>query len=305
MKHIPLVARDLIIAEFNGVDEFNHITASVCRSCHATFLRNSIPKLSVTNGFVYPPIPSFLPKLNPVSERLISPRIPFLQIRRLRHAHGQYGVVGQIINVPVEVNTMVQQLPRSLSDDYCINVNIKKCLCHKSSFLSGYVQKHELKKWLQFLVNQQLYKLYNISVKNGFLGNPGGDESSIQLEGELIESTEPEDFLIATQETLLWNEESYLSIAPGEKSVPLSILFDEHSEELSFPSIYLGEARTFKEDVRVTPFMVATFEIWRADRRGACPNHLLYMVMKILRFRVKESLTIAFKYISADTKISK
>ncbi|GFW23111.1 hypothetical protein TNCV_3802121 [Trichonephila clavipes] len=39
-------------------------------------------------------IPGRLPTLDLVSERLISPRIPFTQIRRLGHVLGQFGILG-------------------------------------------------------------------------------------------------------------------------------------------------------------------------------------------------------------------
>jgi hypothetical protein len=54
-----------------------------------------------------------------------------MQIRRLRY-DGNYGIIGQVINVPVDVNTMVQQLQRHLDDDQAFNVNIKKNMIHKS-----------------------------------------------------------------------------------------------------------------------------------------------------------------------------
>jgi hypothetical protein len=57
---------------------------------------------------------------------------------------------------------------------------------------------------------------------------------------------------------LLLNDDKYLRIAPDERNGPHSILFDEHGEELSFPGIYLGQFRVFKERVRVTPYMMAT-----------------------------------------------
>lgn len=49
-----------------------------------------------------------------------------MQIRRLRHAKGQFVIYGQVINVPIEVNTMVNRLPRSVDDDQCITVLIKR-----------------------------------------------------------------------------------------------------------------------------------------------------------------------------------
>jgi hypothetical protein len=41
-----------------------------------------------------------------MAERLISPQIHFMQIRRLRHVQGQLGIYGQVINVPDAVYTM-------------------------------------------------------------------------------------------------------------------------------------------------------------------------------------------------------
>ena len=46
------------------------------------------------------------------------------------------------------------------------------------------------------------------------------------------------------------------------------------AEEWSFPSVYLGQPRTFK--MRVTRFLAMTSEVRRVDRRGARPQALLY-----------------------------
>lgn len=98
--------------------------------------RGKIPSLNKSNGYKYPDHPPHLPPLDPITERLISPRFPFMQIRRLRHESGTYKLIGQVINVPVEVDNSVKQLPRQLDDDYAFNVNIKKHI-HKFPYLSG------------------------------------------------------------------------------------------------------------------------------------------------------------------------
>jgi hypothetical protein len=129
----------------------------LCGNCFRVCRKFKIPPFSKTNGYQYPAKPTYLPKLDPLSERLVSPRIPYMQIRRLRR-NGCYGIVGQVINVPVDVNTMVLSLPRSLDDDYAFNVNLKKNIIHKSSYLSGFVKKSTVKSWLQFLIDQPLYR---------------------------------------------------------------------------------------------------------------------------------------------------
>jgi hypothetical protein len=72
-----------------------------------------------------------------------------------------------------------------------------------------------------------------------------------------------------------------LEIAPGQNNKPISIIYDEHAEELLFLSIYLGKAKNFKTNLKVTSFMMATREIHRKDRRGVTPQHILYMAMKM------------------------
>jgi len=86
--------------------------------------------------------------------------------------------------------------------------------------------------------------------------------------------------------------------------IPKSLLFDEYAEELSFPQIYLGQFREFRRGLSVTPFMMATSELRRSDRRGVTPQHLLYMAMKIMRIRIMDPLSIAFKHIGEGITIT-
>ena len=275
----------------------------LCHTCKQSLTRGSIPILSVYNGFKYPELPTYLPPLDLLSERLISPRLPFMQIRRLRHVNGQYVIYGQIINVPVYVNNMVNHLPRELDDDFCINVHVKRQKARKSKYLIGLINKRTVKAWIRYLVNTPLYRHYEITVNETFFAN-----NNVSKQPRLDEVSEDiliEESLTAQQHTLLWNEDKYFQIAPGEGQHPISLLFDEHAEELSFPNIYLGQFRTFRDGVRVTPFMISTSELRRSDRRGVTPQHLLYMAMKIMRLRVRDCLTIAYKHVGKDIQITK
>jgi hypothetical protein len=59
-------------------------TYSVCSMCHSSLSTGTIPRLATVNGFMYTDATAGLPPLDTVSERLISPRLPFMQVRRLR-----------------------------------------------------------------------------------------------------------------------------------------------------------------------------------------------------------------------------
>ena len=232
----------------------------VCHTCFASLNKGKIPLMSTYNGFAYPNLPTDLPNLNLIEQRLISPRIPFMQIRRLRHQNGQYGIYGQIINVPVEVNTMVKLLPRNIDEDHCFYVHLKKKLIHKTSYVHGLINKRRIKEWLTYLVSTPLYIYYDIKIDNSFMT---GIQSASQL-----------------------NMYDVSKCIPGEYQSPISLLFDEHAEEISFPTIYGGQFRTYREGVTVTPYMQATSELRRTDRRATDPQHLLYVAAKIMRLRV-------------------
>lgn len=285
----------------------NVTEVKVCSTCLKAINKNSVPLLSVYNGFKYPPFPQHLKNfpLDLVTERLISPRIPFMQIRRLRHVLGRFGIYGQVINVPIEVNTMVNSLPRNIDDDHSISVHIKRKKIHKSNYLCGIVNKRKIKAWLQHLKDSPLYTSYGITVDDSFFNGQDDIQDEIIYDedgdNDISEQIPIDESLVAQQQTLMWNDEMYLRIAPGEGNVPVSLLFDEHAEELSFPQIYLGQFRTFRDGVNVTSFMMATSELRRSDRRGVTPQHLLYMAMKILRIRIRDSL----KHVGKGTTITK
>ncbi|XP_074105542.1 uncharacterized protein LOC141531548 isoform X2 [Cotesia typhae] len=50
---------------------------------------------------------------------------------------------------------------------------------------------------------------------------------------------------------------------------------------------------------------VDSSELRRKDRREVDPYHLLYMAVKIMRLRVRDCLTIAFKHVGTDSNITK
>jgi hypothetical protein len=74
-----------------------------------------------------------------------------MQIRRLGHQMRGYGIVGQVINVPVGVNNMVTALSRQLDDDYSFNIHLKRNLIYKSTYLQGYIKTETVKWKLEYI----------------------------------------------------------------------------------------------------------------------------------------------------------
>jgi hypothetical protein len=102
-----------------------------------------------------------------------------------------------------------------------------------------------------------LYKSYNIEIDPTFLNVDNVPEGTCNLD-ETNQPSSDNECLLAHQHTFIWNKDKYMQISPGQNNRPLSIISDENAEELSFLSMYLGQARTSKTNVKVTPILMTT-----------------------------------------------
>lgn len=82
----------------------------VCKTCVGATTLGRIPACSVANGLKFPEPPDEL-KLTQLEERLVAPRLPFMQIREMPRG-GQLSLKGNVVNFPADVNTTVKTLPR-------------------------------------------------------------------------------------------------------------------------------------------------------------------------------------------------
>jgi hypothetical protein len=149
------------------------------------------------------------------------------------------------------VSNVVTTLPRQMDVDYSINVHLKRNLVHKSTYLQGCIKKATVKRWLGNLIQTPLYKRCNTEIDPIFLNVDNVPEDIYELD-ETNQHSSDTECLLAQQHTLLWNEDKYLEISPGQNNKPLSIICDEHVEGQSFPSIYLGQARNFQNRVETS-----------------------------------------------------
>lgn len=86
---------------------------------------------------------------------------------------------------------------------------------HKTSYVHGLISKKNIKEWLSsYLVQTPLYIHHGIEKDNTFLNN---DEVATELVmNDISEHVPKEDNITAQQQTLLWNKDRFLHIAPGE-----------------------------------------------------------------------------------------
>lgn len=104
-------------------------TEWICHTCHINLKAGKIPSFAVVNGMGFPEKPPDL-NITELEERLISPRIPFMQLVEKPRGR-QKSLLGNVVNVPPDVNSTVTVLPRTLADSETIQVKFKRKLSFK------------------------------------------------------------------------------------------------------------------------------------------------------------------------------
>ena len=99
-------------------------TQWLCHTC-LRYIKDKMPPCSIANGNSFPTIPDELIDLFPLEFRLVSPRLPFMQIRQAPRGK-QLKLSGNIVNVPANVNLTIKTLPRSLSNEGTVKIKLKR-----------------------------------------------------------------------------------------------------------------------------------------------------------------------------------
>ena len=120
--------QNIILLCMTGVKSIND-SEWICSTCHCNLKDGKLPKCAKANKMTFPDKPEVL-NLTVLEERLISPRIPFMQIRELPTG-GQLSIHGNVINVPADVNSTVNVLPRPVNESQTIPIKLKRRLSYK------------------------------------------------------------------------------------------------------------------------------------------------------------------------------
>ena len=102
--------------------------------------------------------------LTNLEERLVAPRIPFMQLRELPRG-GQISIHGNVVNIPTNVNTTVSVLPRKQDDTATIALKLKRKLKYKHHYDYETVRPNKIIDAVNWLVaNSDLYKQEGINI---------------------------------------------------------------------------------------------------------------------------------------------
>ena len=108
----------------------------ICKPCKKSLQHDEIPKFACTQHIRRNKCIHIVKQLNELEERLLSPRLPFLQMRELgrKYRGKQMGLIGGVINVPANMSRIQHALPCDIKETDTIAVEIKKILSYKSVY---------------------------------------------------------------------------------------------------------------------------------------------------------------------------
>ena len=172
-------SQDVVKSCVMGLRSVND-TEWICTTCDSNLKTGKLPSCSKANKMSFPAKPELL-NLTPLEERLISPRIPFMQIRELPRG-GQLSIHGNIVNVPSDVNSTVHCLPRPINESQTIPIKLKRRLSYKHHYQFQNVRPKKVLDAAKYLVQtSDLFKSEGIEVQSGWIDNTLSSQSTCSV----------------------------------------------------------------------------------------------------------------------------
>lgn len=75
---------------------------------------------------------------------------------------------GSIVNIPVDINEMVNVLPRNFDEMSTIQIKLKRHMEHKSDYMYETIRPAKICEALEYLQHTPLYKKNNINIDKKF-----------------------------------------------------------------------------------------------------------------------------------------
>ena len=304
-KHSVSPADQLRFASENSVKYLQSITSVdnkewLCSTCNSYLKKDKIPPCAIANGLKFPEKPDFF-DLNELECRLVALGLAFQKIMQAPRG-GQLKIAGNVVNVPADVCDTINMLPRLPQDSGTIKVQLKRQLQYKSSALSLNVRPNKIMQAAAWLVHtSNLYRHQGITFDQDWLANfdptvPNEDcdnERTIDPANSEDDWTEDEteipagvtDTMLTPPDFVDDDEWQHLyNVAPAEGNRPLSIFRDQHSEEMSYPGIFLGQKRPDdKQRLKSVYYSeICKSELRRYDQRALmCIENIFFKAKKL------------------------
>lgn len=285
----------------------------ICQGCLKSIRKQKTPQFWIHNGLKFPDKPVEL-ELTSLEERLVSPRLPFMQLREMPRG-GQLNIKGNVVNVPSDVSSTIKSLPRMMHDHETIMLKLKRKLSYKHHVAFENIRPNKVFEAAEWLVrNSTLFQGEGIVLNNTWLCQSNesfwvNEEDSDMQAGTYSDHdgwTEDDTFNdrpTGNMDTCLQSIDfrefnQVLCLAPGENNTPLGLFQDVHSEVLSFPSIYCGQTRddNSRRCVPLPYSSICKWELRNVDRRVAlCIPNIFYKLKKLQIKQIKDKVSLAVR----------
>ncbi|KAK3926017.1 Peptide chain release factor RF2 [Frankliniella fusca] len=223
------------------INKIFHIKTSnaeeFCQTCTSYINRKQVSKLCLCNGLEFPVVDCEIAILNRIEERLLAPRHIFQTIWTVNGGSGQFKTKGGIVNVPVDIDTTVTQIPRSLSDSNMIHVRLAKEMEYVNNYVPRIVRPRLLYDAIKKFVLKPLPKEEGIILSHDWTIPENSFTESESLEDN-IQGSIFETLLTNDNVNFTGMSEYGIRMVPAEGFKPTSVLFDECCEFLAFPTIF-------------------------------------------------------------------
>ena len=116
----------------------------------------------------FPEIPAELSGLTVIEQRFVSPRQEFMNIRSLGRER-QDGLHGMVVNVPIDIDKTVNQLPRTFLQSPTIQLQLFRMLSFSKPYLYETIRPNVVLESARYLSNTELFKLENVVVSEDWV----------------------------------------------------------------------------------------------------------------------------------------
>lgn len=272
---------------------------SICWTCRDYINKDKIPPMSEV--LQLNEVPAEVGSLNQLEIRLISPRIPFINIGYYA-AGRQPRMKGSLINIPVEIPEMLYFLPRKLEELHFYLVyfiQLKRRIVDQKSFIRAQMDTEKTLKALIALKSKPLYAKIKINAEwKEYI-----DSISICTEeDDLNENNTPnedEEEQLGANYTMIDDIFRFKEIeyAPGEKKNPLSVMRDDYAEEYAFPQLFGGQPRKIDaSEAKKYYTSIVKFELLNEDSRFRnCVENIFYKYNVLNQRKILDAINISVR----------
>lgn len=180
----------------------------VCKTCDFNLKRGKMPAQAKANNLSLEDTPAVLSDLNPMEIRLVSLRIPFMKMVALPCGK-QRAIHGPAVNVPTDLHSVCDLLPRLPSQTQIVPMKLKRKLCYKGHYMYQYVRPAKVIAALQWLKdNNPLYSDVEI--------NGDWQEESARDDTELWQALSSQDCPLPSQGLRPANNAVHIPVTAAE-----------------------------------------------------------------------------------------